>query len=414
MWSAGLPCGTLSGDEHDADQSPRPPDNQVAIMKMTMSEAFRMARKAVRVSQRLVAEVAEVSRPTVSAIERKGREPRLGELRRVASLFRMSPELLMQADFGKTRERFVEASFRTNGEGGLDVQDRWELHQVEDDLGTSPPFAPISGAEAKPVPAASDAIRRGLGVSEPSPIDLFQALYVRNYNLVFTALSSISGALVRDGRGRCAIVVSSDQPDDRQRWTAAHELAHLACGHDPQNPQHVDLYGPSRLRADQEADLLAAELLMPMEEVRERLVRLPAVTPPTMYALAADFHVSYTAMIFRCSALSLISSRQVEDLRQAKPSEIEGELRLKAGRATAFSAGATVPRVESTLVADGRLPGGWERDFSLSGALHLRRLQAEAIREYVTQVTIQDRQTSVTEVFEQVAGWVAETYPWGT
>lgn len=381
-----------------------------------LNEGFRMARKAVRVSQRLVAATADVSRPTVSAIERKGREPRVGELVSLASLFRVSPEVLMRGDLVEAvgRADTVDASFRAEGGKHLHRQDAWELDRIRTDLITSVPCVTTDGATGVPTARACKAIREQLHLDDDPPFDVFRALYNHGYNLVFTALSSISGALIRGkpGQGGCAIVVNSDQPDDRQRWTAAHEVAHVACGHDPQAAAHIDLYGPARSRIDQEADIVAGELLMPRQEVHQRILDVSELTPEAMYKMADAFHVSYAAMVVRCGTLNLIASHQVTDLRKAKPSKLEAQLGLKEQRTTPFDPDSVMPEIVDQLGYNGLLPSEWHLDFSTSGPIHVRRLQAAAARHYVTSTDIGDRRTSVTELFEEVAAWLARTYPW--
>jgi len=272
----------------------------------------------------------------------------------------------------------------------------------------------LDAASDASVPKACDEIRRHLGLVQEPPFDVFRALYEHDYHVVFTALSSISGALVRgpNDSGRCAIVVNSDQPDDRQRWTAAHELAHIACGHTAQEAQHIDLYGPACSRIDQEADIVAAEILMPMSRLWVQIRDLPELTPETTYRMANQFHVSYAAFAVRLGTLNLISPQQVTELRKAKPSKLEANLRLKEQRSMPFDAKAVVPGVVQQLKGGGGLPTDWDKDFSVNGPLHLRLIQGEAARHYITNTEVKDRRTSVTEVFEHVAGWVALTYPW--
>lgn len=381
---------------------------------MLLNETFRAARKAARVSQGLVADHVGVSRPTVSAIERKGREPRVGELARAASLFRLSPDVLMAGGFGDAVTLSVEASFRAEREGDLDPHTKWELMQYRPEGGRTPPQIP-GQARGYLMPRLAERVRELMGATEGVPVDVFRDLFASGADVEFTALIGVAGALLwsEDGSS-CVILVNSDQPDDRQRWTAVHEFAHFACGHSSQESEHVDLFGPARLRVDQEADLVAAELLMPFEAVREAIAGCGASTfsPELLYVLADRFRVSYAAMTFRCSALGFISSADVIELRKASPTSLEKDLRLKAERTDVFDAASRLPVVVTRLEEAAALPPGWEQDFGTTGLLHLRALQSAAWRDYLLGTAIERRGSSATEVFEEVAAWVGKTYPW--
>jgi Zn-dependent peptidase ImmA (M78 family)/transcriptional regulator with XRE-family HTH domain len=381
---------------------------------MRLNETFRVARKAARVSQRLVADHVGVSRPTVSAIERKGREPRVGELARAASLFRLSPEMLMAGGFGQTVALSVEASFRKESDGSLDPHAKWELQHCQPREGGTR-LQGRGDARGLLMPKLAEKVRSLLAIDTAPPVDVFRALISSPVDLEFTALTGVAGALLwaEDGTS-CAIVVNSDQPDDRQRWTAVHEFAHFACGHHGQDSAHVDLFGPARLRVDQEADLVAAEVLMPFEAMRSVIEKRSesAFTPELLYRLADMFRVSYTAMIVRCSALGFISSADVTELRRVKPTALEKKLGLKAQRTELFEPAARLPKLTDRLEADGVLSPGWEHDFGAAGPMHLRRLQAEALTDYILTTPIDRRGSSATELFEEVASWIGTKYPW--
>lgn len=153
---------------------------------------------------------------------------------------------------------------------------------------------------------------------------------------------------------------------------------------------------------------------MPMEQLVRRLTDLGRreVTDEVVYRLADEFRVSYTAMVLRCAGLQLISSSQAAELRTVKPSKIEKTLRLKEQRTSHFAADDEVPRLSAELVQEGRLPQNWATDFSERGPMHLRLLQSEAAKSYLRSTEIAQRYTSITELFEMVAKWVAINYPW--
>jgi IrrE N-terminal-like domain len=69
------------------------------------------------------------------------------------------------------------------------------------------------------------------------------------------------------------ILVNADEPPARQRFTIAHELGHWVCqclegSVEPVYCRATDVVGETARLAEREANVFAAELLMPEDEVR--------------------------------------------------------------------------------------------------------------------------------------------------
>ena len=127
----------------------------------------------------------------------------------------------------------------------------------------------------------------------------------------------LSGVLFRDQQGRQVIGVNALHAHVRQRFTIAHELAHLRLHEDA-------LYVDGLVRRDDksslaldpqeiEANSFAAELLMPRKLVlRELANNVPegAVADPTklLRRLGREFGVSEQAMEFRLVNLGVATS----------------------------------------------------------------------------------------------------------
>jgi transcriptional regulator with XRE-family HTH domain len=387
-----------------------------------LGTALRAARKAIRVSQTAAAQHAEVSRPAISATERKGRGPRAGELLKLASLFRLRPEELARGAL-PLRERpsaTPAAAFRAKAGKKLDAQDENELRAFEEVLGAWSSEAALPAlSDHLPVTIARSRVLQALGWEDEGPFDIFRALYQTGVMLEFTALGTISGALLRSGPRTCAVIVNSDQPDDRTRWSAAHEAAHILFNHALQESSHVDEYGPARGRDDKIADLLAGELLVPTARLLQVLDQVSSDHPndqpsDTVCRLAHQFCVSYGAMAVRLGSAGVFTGEQVATLREVKPTEIERKLGLGTERAQPFVADDWVPGVAAELVRKQALPENWSTIFGVdAGPAVVRKLQSEAVKRYIHQVPLTERATSVTEVLEMVALWVANRYPLG-
>jgi Zn-dependent peptidase ImmA (M78 family) len=126
----------------------------------------------------------------------------------------------------------------------------------------------------------------------------------------------VSGLVYRQKSGRPVIGVNSMHSITRQRFTIAHELAHLVLHKNEE--LHVDEHPPIRFRdktssravdrTEIEANQFAAELLMPYDFLTREINQLPDGIPTEegIRLLAERFIVSEQAMTFRLSGLGLL------------------------------------------------------------------------------------------------------------
>lgn len=105
-------------------------------------------------------------------------------------------------------------------------------------------------------------------------------------------------------RGRAPlIVVRAGLPADRERFTLCHELGHMLMHALPNADQ------------EQQADLFAAELLMPAEDIRDELDGLTTGDFDRLLDMKPRWKVSIGALIQRAKTLELISDRQFREFR---------------------------------------------------------------------------------------------------
>ena len=95
----------------------------------------------------------------------------------------------------------------------------------------------------------------------------------------------------------------------RQRFDAAHELAHLVC-HGDVDPKRLNSASDYKIMEDQ-AHYFASALLLPAEEFSDELW---APTLDAMLALKERWRVSVGAMIKRCETLGIIEDDDVRRL----------------------------------------------------------------------------------------------------
>jgi Zn-dependent peptidase ImmA (M78 family) len=134
----------------------------------------------------------------------------------------------------------------------------------------------------------------------------------------------IAGCLWHDGDRRL-IHVNGLQALPRRRFTLAHELGHVRCGHE--GALVVDevetIGGSTQDPREMEANAFAAEFLLPRAAVERAITREP--TLDDLVLLAARYGVSAIVALLRCVTWKLVSAPRERRLRE----EIEEGLHLE-------------------------------------------------------------------------------------
>jgi Zn-dependent peptidase ImmA (M78 family) len=158
--------------------------------------------------------------------------------------------------------------------------------------------------------------RRCFGIDDVSPVPCVLTLVEQQARLpvIVGALpDGLAGALWRNGVGSI-VWVNGAQVVPRQRFTVAHELGHVRCGHeDMPADTHETISGQTGDPREVQANAFAAELLAPRRGVEKLVGRDP--TLEDVVRLAAHFGISAAAGLYRCSTLELLTKRRYEQLR---------------------------------------------------------------------------------------------------
>ncbi len=156
--------------------------------------------------------------------------------------------------------------------------------------------------------SAADVTRSLLGVSPNEPIvnllGKIESLGVPVFE-INRELNDLDGFSLWAGLPipRPVIGVSASSPGDRERWTLAHELGHLV------------LHGAIRGSVDEveeQADMFAAQLLLPESAMRSQLVS--PVTLSQLATLKPRWQVSLATLIRRARKLEIINDRRKKEL----------------------------------------------------------------------------------------------------
>jgi Zn-dependent peptidase ImmA (M78 family) len=126
---------------------------------------------------------------------------------------------------------------------------------------------------------ARTVVRRN-GVRDP-PVDVRVIAEQAGLQVLETDLGAVDGRLRRI-QGQWVVEVNTDRSRTNQRFTIAHELGHLKLGHESCGGEQVQ---------ERQANVFAAELLMPLPLLKEALRAVRRLT-----GLARLFAVSPEAM----------------------------------------------------------------------------------------------------------------------
>lgn len=277
---------------------------------------LKRAREALGLSLRdLEARIqAQVSAQAIGKYERDEMMPSSPVLLSLANALDVSPEFLLSRrevaltgiDFRKSphasskEERAVEAAVLDQVERYLELEDlmpgldqQWQRPQ-------DPAFLVNSMEDAE---AAADALRNlwRLGV-DPIPIlaELLEDKGVKVIALDLPEKVSGSKAMVQrpDQPELPVIVVNQKHNGERQRFTLAHELAHLVLSSDSLSDELLE----------KAADRFAGAFLM----AKEMMLRLlgghrTSISLGELAELKRVFKVSIASLVVRCSQLGVIS-----------------------------------------------------------------------------------------------------------
>ena len=303
-----------------------------------LGRRLRAARKARHLTQQQVAESLKLARTTITALEKGERRIRPNELIRLASLYGRSVSQLVGPR--EIREDF-SVQFRAAVAGAETRQAQNELEQAiqsfqglcEDYLylerlngapirRSYPSQYSISGVS--PEIAAEDVAsseRNRLGIGD-GPILNFREILEDDVGVrvFYTELPSRVAGLFAytEELGGC-IAVNSKHPEDRRRWSMAHEYGHFLASRFRSDVSILATY--ERVPAGERfADAFARCMLMPAVGLRRRFneaLRASGgnVTVAEVYRLANYYSVSVPAMMLRMEELRLLPGGAWERLR---------------------------------------------------------------------------------------------------
>lgn len=217
-------------------------------------------------------------------------------------------------------------------------------------------------------PALIDAVERSLGI-----------------NVVVADLpSGCDGLSYTDGNFRSIVLGTSDAPF-RQRYTLAHEIAHVAFGDAKQTVIQERLWS-TRDTVESRANTFAASLLAPMSEVKDYVGDGSAVDK--FNQLVLKFQMSPDSMAWRLLNLGLIDANQRQSLSRATARTVAMALGQGAEHAErAFISKSARP---AWLLVQQYLDAYWHGETTIRPAAELLGWDEEYAAEFFTNANSDD------------------------
>lgn len=372
----------------------------------SLGTALRDARRRVRLSQSAVAGYVGTTRQTIAAFEHEERQPLVTHLLSLANLYRVSLDELVSVR--PPARRTPEIRPRFQGRKDLSDLDRRELESFAEYLSHRERSTTVFPERTKYESVADTAARLLLerNILIP-PVPIEEVVATCGIEVRFTPLDELAGALLLPTHHAepYGILVSSDQPSERQRFTLAHEFGHLVLGHVAEHEDaFVDHVGRRFIPSEVQADMFAGELLIPATMLKTALAALPRneTLPLGVFRLASSFSVSFQAMTARLEKLGVLSPPELAELRKTKPSALAKKLPRPAGPRKKITV-RQLQQVLTDLIS---------RDPKISPTAEtVRLLQEAAFARYARMVPEIERGETPGTIYEKVATWVADQFP---
>ena len=280
-----------------------------------IGERLRLARAAAGLSLRdLEARIDNrVTAQAISKYERNESTPGSGVLIALAKALDVSVDylagerelVLEDVEFrknrfaGKREEASVEARILHHLERYLAVEELLGLASVAWDKPRGAPWPVLADpAEAE---QAADGVRDHWGLGRdpiPNLVDLLEDRGVKVLSIPLSdSIDGLTARVRREGGAFASVVVVNESAwGERQRFTMAHELGHMA----------LEVHRP--VEVEKSAHRFAGAFLMPAETLRAEIgKRRKSVGWGELFELKRIFGVSVQALTYRCKDLGIFS-----------------------------------------------------------------------------------------------------------
>ncbi len=291
-----------------------------------LAERLIAARKTANVTQDEAAKHLDMSRPTYIAIEKAARRPKPDELVKLAERFKvplnkllrdegrpqqLRPHLRSILDGTSNGEKELEAAISLLSDYIDDYQFLEKMMEANSATNFPPPVRIAPGPIERFAEHCAQEERARLNLGAHQPIYTLRNIIEEAGIHVFVEKldSKLAGLYVFAPDFGYCILVNRVHPNERRRWTIAHEYGHFLADRDRPG---VDYLKPMQRKPESErfADSFAAAFLMPEAGVQRRFYeeveRTGDFKVGDLCRMADYFAVSMMAMAIRLESVGLI------------------------------------------------------------------------------------------------------------
>lgn len=319
----------------------------------TLGKELQQARTKRGMTQEEAARIIGVARTTMTTIEQGGRRIRADELLKLAVAYK-----LPVSDFVRPRPilEMSEPQFRGPAlksaednaliESSVEqlkqlARDYFELEKITETplIRKYPqeyPIGKLRTHEAAENIASQERMRLGLG---DGPIPLLRDVLEQDVGIrifYYPFPGKFSAIYLYDEQGGGCIAINKDHPEERRRYSLAHDYGHFLTARKKPNVLIEEGYYQRKPESERLADDFANAFLMPAQGVTRRFNDLRATkgSNPTvgdLCVLAHYYGVSVEAMTLRLEELRLLPTGLWEHIERGKFSVREAQQRLGLG-----------------------------------------------------------------------------------
>lgn len=207
--------------------------------------------------------------------------------------------------------------------------------------------------EAKAASWAATSALYEYEVDELQSVDVFQLITDLQVWLRFQPLERLLGVYIPAGpetSSGAGILLNSERDLPQTRFTAAHELGHYLLGHrfsvdeatsiTDESGQVIHIEAANQWTnsvQEQQANVFAVHLLMPLQLVNAAMLRLginpirPKIDGEAVYKISLELGVSFTAAVNRLRELNLISPTLAAKLKKGEAAPWKSRLLSETG-----------------------------------------------------------------------------------
>lgn len=317
-----------------------------------LGNSLQEARKRRGLTQEQAAEILEVARTTITAIEKGERRLKGSELyklaeaygRQVSEFVRPRPSIPeFRVQFRSGPNQFSAEQIATVDEAIRQFEDRCRDYMELEQLMSAPlvrNYPREYRIQGLKVERAAESVayeeRNRLGLGD-GPIAILREILEQEVGLriFYMELPSPISEIYTyaEVQGGC-IAISKVHPTERRRWSLAHGYAHFLA-HRHKGIIDTDIHYQRQPESERFADLFALYFLMPTSSVLRRYQDIKSergkMSPVGLFTLANYFGVSMEAITRRLEDMKLLATGTWDYIRQSdlKFHELQKELGLE-------------------------------------------------------------------------------------